>query len=606
MNIATGSRIYPERRFTTLIEMLRQTAELYGSQMAYMFRRKPGEHVHYRTYGELLDEVELLGTGLIQYGLKNKKIALLSENAFEWAVCYHAVINGAGVIVPFDAKLPKGEIVNLMQCSGSAAIFFSPKQLDKAVAAAAQCDAVRYFICMDPMKPQHTKLELPDDPRFIRYSDIRQAGADAISRGDRSFIDAEIDCGALAALIYTSGTTSLAKGVMLSMENLCENVIAGTGSIFVKPGERVLSVLPLHHTFETTAGMLIPMFYGACICVNDGLRHLAANLMEWSINILVAVPLLIENIYKRVDESIEKSGKQNLVRVMRPLARTMKYVGVNANRRMFRSVIDGLGGGLRMIVVGAAAMDRKIIDAFMDYGIEFYQGYGMTEHAPIISVTTAQNNVPGSVGPPIPGVEVTIDESVTDGEGSGEILVRSKSVMLGYFDRPDATEEALAPGGWLRTGDMGYVDQNHSLHITGRCKSMIVLTNGKKAFPEEIELYLNLIPGVVDSLVWGERNGRDAVDICAELQIRRADLPIDDQSDSAISEYLKNHVKYINKKVPPFKVIKYFVFTEHDMARTTTMKIKRHVEVGLINDKLAEASLTMRTADGRNVDLLKD
>lgn len=599
--ITTGSRIYPGRQFTTLIEMLRQTAKEYGSHMAYMFRRKPGEHVHYRTYGELVEEIEMVGTGLMQYGLQGEKIALVSENAYEWCVVYNAVINGVGTIVPFDAKLPEGEISNLMNLSEAKALFFSPKQLPKALYAARHCKA-EYFICIDTMKPQHTKLELPDDPRFILYSDIRYRGTMALNEGDRSFIDAEIDVHKMSALIYTSGTTSMAKGVMLSMENICTNIINGTGSITVFPGERILSVLPLHHTFETTAGMFMPLFYGACICINDGLRHLAANLMEWSINVLVAVPLLIENIYKRVDESIAKAGKKNVVRVMRPLARGMKYVGVNANRRMFRSVIDGLGGGLRMIVVGAAAMDKKIIDTFIDYGIEFYQGYGMTEHSPIISVTTAKNNVPGTVGPPLAGVEVKIDEDPDIADGTGEIMVRSKSVMLGYFNNPEATEECMTEDGWLRTGDMGFVDEHDCIHITGRSKSMIVLTNGKKAFPEEIEMYLNLIPGVVESLVWGEENARDAVDICAELQIRRAELPIDDKSDAAISKFLVDHVKFINRKMPQFKVVKYFVFTENDMIRTTTMKVKRNQEVAAIKERLEKRGLNIRKATGQNIE----
>ncbi|MGI6076577.1 MAG: AMP-dependent synthetase/ligase [Fastidiosipilaceae bacterium] len=606
MKRMSGRRYLPGevRQFNTLLEMLHQTADTYGSHLAYMYRRDPGAHVHYRTYGEFIEEIECLATGLIQMGLSDKHIGLLSENSYEWAVIYFAVANGVGVIAPFDAKLPSIEIGNLLNYSDVEAIFFSPKQLPKVVEAAKNSD-IKYFICIDTMKSKNKKLKIPDDKRFIRYSDIRQRGATALAGGDDSFKQKEIDVDAPAALIFTSGTTSMAKGVMLSMRNLCANVMSATGSIEAFPGERVLSVLPLHHTFETTAGMLTPLYYGCCICVNDGLRHLAANLMEWSINILIAVPLLIENIYKRVDKGINESGKRNMINLMRPLARTMRSVGVNANRRLFRSVLDGLGGALRMIVVGAAATDQEVIETFSDFGVEFYQGYGLTEHSPIIAVTTKSNNVVGSVGPPLDKVELMIDDPVSYGDPTGEILVRSDSVMIGYYKDPEATAEVITDTGWLRTGDLGYLDESGSLHITGRSKSMIVLTNGKKAFPEEIEMYLNMIPGVVDSIVWGERNARDAVDICAQLQIRPSELPIPDKSDEDIGTYLESYIQFINKKMPRFKMIKQFVFTDEEMSRTTTMKVRRHIESEVIRNKLEAAGMTVRQANGMNINRLQ-
>ncbi len=597
-----GESPRPERHFKTLLEMLRQTAEEHASGMVYMFRRSPGEHVHYRTYGEFIEEVEMLGTGLLELGLAGFTMALLSENSYEWAVTYQAVINGVGVIVPLEVKQPFEEVERLLRRSQAKVLFFSPQQLEHAKALAA-AGAADYFICFDTMVGKAKKVNLPEDARFLPYSEVRHKGADALAEGSTAFDrGAEaMDVDRMCALLFTSGTTDLAKGVMLSMRNICENVIAGTKSILVYPGERVLSVLPLHHTFETTAGMLIPFFYGACICINDGLRHLANNLVEWQINILVAVPLLIENIYKRIEKSIDQSGRRTAVRVMRPIARTMQNIGVNANRRMFRSVIEGLGGGLRMIVVGAAAMDKTVIRAFTDWGIEFYQGYGLTEHAPIVSVTNRFNNVIGSVGPALQGVAVKIAELSSEADGSGEILVQSPSVMLGYYQDEQATAEALQEG-WLHTGDMGYLDKTGSLHITGRQKSMIVLTNGKNAFPEEIELYVNLIPGVVNSMVWGEINAREATDICLLIQLRRSELPLTDRSDEAIAHYLSDHVNFINKKMPQYKKIKYFLFTEHDFVRTGTMKVKRQDQELVIREALERQGLNMRTANRKNMD----
>ncbi|MGI6545193.1 MAG: AMP-dependent synthetase/ligase [Fastidiosipilaceae bacterium] len=603
MQKSMGKLSYPVREFTTLIEMLRQTAHDHGSRMAYMFRRKAGERVRYRTYDELLEDVEELGTGLLKYGLGGKKIALMGENSYEWAVSYLSIINGVGIVEPFDVKLPTDEVINLINQSRADVLIFSPKQLTKAREIADKT-SVRYFICMDFMLPRHTQLPPFDDERFVMYSEVAKVGARALAEGERDFVDARIDVHAPAALIYTSGTTSMAKGVMLSMENICANVMAGAGSVYMRADERVLSVLPLHHTFETTAGMLIPLYFGACVCINDGLRYLASNLVEWNINVMVGVPLLIENIYKRVAEKIENSGKSTMVKIMRPVARTLSSAGFHANRRMFRSVIDGLGGGLRMIVVGAAAMDPQIIQAFLDFGIEFYQGYGLTEHAPIVSVGTAKNNVVGSVGPALDQVEVMIDQADSGVGNEGEILVRSKSVMLGYYENDEATAEAITPDGWLRTGDMGYIDAKESIHITGRSKSMIVLTNGKKAFPEEIEVYINLIPGVLESVVWGDDESLDSTSICAKLQIRRDEIPVDDKSDASISSFLKDHIRFINRKMPQYKAVKYFVFSEEDMIRTTTMKVKRFNEVDKLYDLLNANDLTMRTANGKNLDQL--
>ncbi len=605
MKVIKGKALYQAEKFDTIIAMLRNRAEKFANNPAYMFRRKPNAEVLMRTYQEFISDIDATGTALLARGFKNDHIAVMGENCYEWSLAYNAVCGGVGVIVPLDRMLPENEVVQLISRSRSSCLFVTPKLMNVGTAALEAVEGLRLVVVMDQVMPDAKAVDLPDDPRYVLYSDLMQEGYRLLEDGDKSFVNASIDPDALAIILFTSGTTAASKGVMLSQRNIMSNLYGIASVLELYPGERGLSVLPLHHTFETTTGMYAMLYFGVCICFMDGLRYLAKNLVEWRINCMVGVPLLFENIYKRVDSKIEESGKKGLVNVMRPIARNLKAVGFQINRKMFKSVIDGLGGGLRLVVSGAAAMDKEIFQAFNDFGLTFLEGYGLTEHSPVVSVHNPRILVPGSVGVPIYGVEVAIDTDSTEPNAIGEILVRSESVMLGYYEDEESTKEAIDTEGWLHTGDMGYIDGKGCIHITGRIKSMIVLTNGKKAFPEEIETLLNKIPGVKESVVWGETNSREAVDICVKILLDREALPLGDKNDDdAVSAYLKKEIAKINAQMPQYRAVHYFAFTEVDYIRTTTMKVKRQDENRLIHSLLDRLNLTMREINGKNLDKL--
>lgn len=605
MKIIKGKPLYQAERFNDIREMLRSRTDKYGNNPAYMFRRKPNSEVLIKTYSEFMSDIESVGTALIEHGFQGQNIAVMGENCYEWAVSYNAALCGVGVIVPLDRMLPENEVISLIERSEASILFITPKLLPIAEEAIEACPSLRHVVVLDPVQADPKPITLKND-QFTLYSDFIATGRRLLDAGDKRFADIVIDPNVMAILLFTSGTTAASKGVMLSHHNICENLFGVASALELYPGERALSVLPLHHTFETTAGMLTMFYFGACICFMDGLRYLANNLAEWRINVMIGVPLLFENIYKRVDTKITESGKKNLVNVMRPIARNLNAVGFSINRKIFKSVIDGLGGGLRLVVSGAAAMDKEVFQAFNDFGLTFLEGYGMTEHSPVISVHNPRLPIPGSVGVPLYGVEVAIDTDSNEPNSVGEILARSKAVMLGYYKDEEATKAAIDEDGWLHTGDMGYIDNKGCIHITGRIKSMIVLSNGKKAFPEEIEALLNKVPGIKESIVWGESNARDTVDICGKILLDRDALPIENKSDDeAVSAYLKQKIAEVNKKMPQYRAVHYFVFTEADYVRTTTMKVKRNDESRLMASLLDRLNLRFRDINGKNIDTIQ-
>ena len=400
----------------------------------------------------------------------------------------------------------------------------------------------------------------------------------------------------------------MSKGVLLSHTNIMSNVYSISQTLDVRRGDRAFSILPLHHTFENTCDFFI-LACGACICMCDGLRYIVKNMEEWKPNVCISVPLLFENIYSKIEDGIKASGKERLISVARPVTRFLKKCGLDVRRNVFKDIIDKLGGNLRMVVIGGAGIDKRYIDAFTDFGLQFYMGYGLTETSPVISVTNEVCNVHGSVGRPLPGITAAIDAEGKGPKAVGEILTKSDCVMLGYYENEEATKEAIDADGWFHTGDMGFIDKTGSIHITGRVKSMIVLTNGKKAFPEEIEAVLTEIKGVAEAFVWGNRNERDAIDICAKLLVNRkvigAELGLPTEAeDSQIETYLSDKMHEANHKMPQYKIVRNYVFSEEDMIKTTTLKIKRPKEQEHIESRLAELGYTMTAVNGKNFDKL--
>lgn len=601
MQTVTGKTYFKEPRFQTLRDLLKYSAAQYQDMPAYRYHSEPDGPEIIKTYNQFVQDIDFLGTALTDLGLTGKHIVVIGDNSYEWAVAHNAVVNGVGVSVPLDRQLPEQEVVSLAERGKAAAFIYGARHHDIAKAVAVKNADIKYFICMKDNVIDDGLRQA--DPRFVSLSELMANGKSSLEGGNRNYIDNEIDPSVMCSLLFTSGTTAMSKGVMLNHLNITHNIHCAISTIHIEKGENALSVLPLHHTFENTVGMYMMLAMGSCICFTDGLRYFSQNLKEWKINILLAVPLLFENIYKQVQKTLEKTGKLKLVNAMRKISNFLRKFGIDLRGKLFHQIIDAVGGGLHLCVSGAAAIDKEIVSFFNDIGIDFLSGYGLTETSPVISACNQFVNVYGSVGNPLATIEAAIDTDEEQPGAIGEILTRSESVMMGYYENPEATDEVMSEDGWFRTGDIGYLDKKGCIHITGRKKSMIVLTNGKKAFPEEIEYLVNRIAGVKDSLVWGNDSTRDTIDICARIMIEKEMLPESiTREDKEVSNYLAEQLKQINQEMPQYKAIKYFIWNEQDMIKTTTLKIKRPAESARIVKELEKRQLNMRQANGQRMD----
>lgn len=603
MRIITGQRYYEAWPFTNLMDMLRQCADRHADLAAYRFRRKPDDVEIIKTYPQLLNDINALGTALKSLGIKpDTKIAIYGDNSYEWSVAYNSSINGCGIVVPLDKLLPAREIEILLDRSSSEVLFYGLKQAEVVHKIAKHKKNLKYLICMDN-ETIHSS-EIGTDSRYLSMFDLVNIGLHLLSKGDRCFLDTELDPEALAAIFFTSGTTASAKGVMLSHKNICANIRSISGILPLYPGERALSLLPLHHTFENTVGMLYMLYSGVCICFTDGLRYIMKNMQEWQIECMIAVPVLFENMYSKLQKNLKSSGKAGLISLLRPIARRLSYLGLDVRRRIFSEILSAFGGKLRLVVVGAANIDSEIIQTFNDFGIEFYMGYGMTEASPVIAACHRQHNTIGSVGPPLPEIQIAIDAPEDQPEAIGEILTKSDCVMLGYYHDPEATAEVITTDGWLRTGDIGQIDEKGAIKITGRAKSMIVLNNGKKVFPEEIEMLLNQIPSIAEAMVWGQPGSKEGVDICALIRIERDQLPeLADADDETWSKHIKKAVQAVNQGMPVYKGIRYILLTDNDFIKTTTLKVKRLKQFQAIQNFLQKRSITIQQAQNKFIEL---
>lgn len=608
-----GKALHEGVRYDTMRDLILDVREKFSTRDAFVFRRKPTEAEIHKTYNDFGTDVEYIGEALRIHGVNGSHIGVVGENSYEWMISYTAILSSGSVGLPLDRLLPEQELVNLLLRGKVEVLFYHQKHhemvLDIAKNAEETGIKVKYFVCMctEYIAPN---LEWPkDDERFVDFLTWRNEGKAAVEKGSSLIKEVEIDPEQTRIILFTSGTTAMSKGVMLSNKNIMTNVYAISTILTLNPGERTFSILPLHHTFENTCEYFM-LVRGCCICFSDGLRYIVKNLCEWHVEACISVPLLFENIHGKIKTGIKESGKESLIATMIPISNFLRKFKIDLRRVFFSSIIKKLGGHLRLIVIGGAGISKEYIEDFNNWGFEFLMGYGLTETSPVISVTTSKYNVYGSVGRPLTGVSVMIDDESTKIGTVGEILSKSDCVMQGYYENPEATAEVLDENGWFHTGDMGYLDKKGCLHITGRVKSMIVLTNGKKAFPEEMESLLNNIPGVKEAFVWGAKDEKGAVDICAKLLIDRKvigeNLPIPDTTagDNAIREYLSAKMKDVNHQMPSYKSIHYFVFSETEMVKTTTLKVRRPMEQKAIEDTLTAANTTMKAANGQNLDTL--
>ncbi len=563
--------IYQTRQINNMKDMMVQSEKLFGSRNAFNIKDSSGKY-YTKTYTQVKTEIDQMGTALIELGLKGERIAIISQNRHEWCTAYLCITGGVGVVVPLDRELPFHEVQNLIIRSGISAIFFSGKHR-KDMEKLSQSSQIKYYIDMDAEE---------DDDNFLSYNKLLERGKELLADGNRSYIDATIDDEAMVALIFTSGTTDLAKGVMLSSKNICSDVRAVCSMLTIDETDSALSILPLHHTYECTAGFLVMMYNGCCLAFNEGLKHIVNNLQETKPTILMLVPLILENMHKKIMKQASSSvvGKIKMDTAISLCSFLYTALKIDIRKKVFKRVHAVFGGNVRLVICGAAAINPNVSNDLYSMGVRIVQGYGLTECAPIVAVNNDNGFRHDSAGKPLAGIEVKIDNA--DDDGIGEIVIRGDNVMLGYYENELATKNVLK-NGWLYTGDLGYMDEEGYIYITGRKKNVIVTKNGKNIFPEEVEAYLAKSLYVKESLVWGrydEESGETEVNVKIVPDIDEIKLRLgkDTISKEEVTKLIQSEIKEINKLMPLYKRIKDFTIREEEFAKTTTKKIKRYVE----------------------------
>ena len=604
MQVLECNPFFHVRPFSDLREMFRQSVSLYGNLPAFRFREDPKGEIIRRTYRELESDINALGTALLSLGLADKKVAIIGENGYRWSVSHLAVINGIGISVPLDRLLPEDEILALLERGSVSAVVFDGSFLPTMKAAHERFPDIHAFICMKPSKKAEDMRVLDfGEARFYRFEELLTSGRHALINGEESYINREIDPEQIASLLFTSGTTSQAKGVMLRNRNIAMDVVALAKVEKFKVGSRLLSILPLHHTFENTCGLIYPLYMGGCICVCDGLRYIQQNMEEYKINMIIGVPTLFESFYKKVIDSINKQNKMKTIRVIIKITRALRRVKIDLRRVVFKKIHKAFGGEFKIGICGAAPIDPEIITFFDDIGVHILQGYGLTETAPVIAGCNYKVFVPGTVGLPLGNISIAIDTDV-DGQ-EGEILAKGPVIMQGYYQDPEATAAVFDKDGWFHTGDVGVIDpKSGCIKITGRLKSMIVLKSGKKVFPEEIEQLIMRYPFIKESMVFGDSEQDGDVTISAKFVFDPQILSREGISKEELVTRLDQVVKEINLQMPGFKSIRNYVYSFQELIKTTTQKVKRPSEIKRIQEALDRGKVKFRQFTGKNIDLL--
>lgn len=568
-----NSEIYEIDEIKNFRELVNRSAEKYANNVAYKFKEnlgKPNQKITEKTYQEVRNEVEALGTMLLNMGLENKKIALIGNNRYEWCESYFAITTSNMVVVPLDKALPSQEIKSLIERSKADAVIFENKYNEVFEELKEEGNTtLKYYINMDLKN---------DENEILSFRSLINKGKELLENGDKKYSKVKIDNEKMSILIFTSGTTNMSKGVMLSQKNITSNIMAMAKMSKMYPDDVLLSFLPLHHTFECTITFLYGYYSGATVAFCDGLKYIAKNLQEYKISVFVAVPLVLETIYKKIQKGIKDQGKEKLVNTMSKIANFLLIFHIDIRRKVFKSVLDQLGGNLRIAYFGAAAMDKNVIKGYNNFGIDSVQGYGLTETSPLLAAETDKEHCPGSVGMAPYNVELKLDD--VDEKGIGEIVAKGPNIMLGYYENPEATKEVMK-GGWFHTGDLGYYNEDGYLFITGRKKEVIVLKNGENVFPSEIEFLVNKLPYVVESIVFPRENSKGEIALGVKIVYDETQIK-EKFGEKTAKEYkalVWEDIKEINQNLSQFKKLKELILTTEGLEKTTTQKVKRFKEI---------------------------
>lgn len=566
-----SKRIYDYLKINDLKDMLNKTGKLYADRPAFKIKVEEGKYQIY-THKEVRDMINNLGTSLINLGLKGKRIAVIGENRYEWEIAYLSIVCGTGIVVPLDKSLPANELELLIERSDIEAIFYTKKYSDII-------QNIRYS---EKNKLKHL-ISMDNDENFegiYSQKELIREGKKLIEEGNKEFLNAQINPKEMSMMLFTSGTTSKSKVVALSHENICTNLMDIGSVLDVTQEDVFLSVLPIHHVFECTVGFLFSLYKGAETVFCDGLRHIVENLNEYHVTVMACVPGIYERIFMMIRKKLEKQGKLEKI-----LENEEKYKNFSMQKKKeaFKEIHDMLGGKIKLLISGAASLDKTIEERYRLLGLNLVQGYGLTETSPVVAVGTNKNYKLGSIGKTVPSVEAKL-VNVND-EGIGELVVKGSSIMLGYYEDEKANKKSLQDG-WFYTGDLAKIDEEGYIFICGRKKSVIVLKNGKNIFPEEMENLVNKIEGIKESFIFGKILSNDENNIKINIKIVFDRDVIKDvykvERDEDIYKVLSKKIKEVNQTMPSYKAIRGMILTEEPLIRTTTNKIKRQENLDAI------------------------
>jgi len=552
---------------TTVFEdfriMTENVADKYPDRYAYSFKKNPKDtEIVHVTFEEARQYIRALGTGIVALGLREKHVAVIGEASFEWVASFYALMSVGSVTVPLDKELPAADLCATMNTAGCEAIFYSPLAEAKIAEIKDSIPTAKVFVCMG----ESTKIE-----GAHTVSSVKEDGQKRYEDGDNSYYDYKIDPDKLASIVFTSGTTGKGKGVMLSQTNIVSDMTQGMYNFAITP--KTMMVLPPHHTFGSTVNLVGHYAQGAEVYISAGIRYILQELKEQQPTHLILVPLFVDTFYKRILANAEKQGKAGLLKNMMKVSRGLKKVGIDVRRKLFGSVLKNFGGKLEMIICGGAALNQNIIDTFEAMGVTILNGYGITECAPLVSCNRNLYQKKGSVGTPIIGEKIKIKDP--DENGEGEICVKGPNVMMGYYKDPEATAAVFDEEGYFRTGDYGKLDKDGWLYITGRLKNLIIFSNGKNVYPEEIEAEIQGVRGVNEVVVYaGESKSQPEKEvIVAEIFPDFEMLEADGVKD--VKTYFEEHVKEINKNMVSYKAVGAVKIRNEEFIKNTSRKIIR-------------------------------
>ncbi len=548
--------LYDTTVFENFRVMTENVARRYPDRIAFIYRNRPNDPEPVQvTFRAARDRIRALGTALIARGLRETPVALVGDGTYDWICSYFALMAIGAIVVPLDKDLPADQM--------------------RAILSQADCRAI---LCGKSIQAKIEELRnqpgisvpcvVMDGPDFDA---LIAEGQERLDLGDSAYDDDEIDADRLATIVFTSGTTGSGKGVMLSQKNIVSDMTNGMYLFAITP--KSISILPPHHTFGSTVNFVGHFSQGATLYLSSGLRTIAAEIKEQQPTHLVLVPLFLEKLHNRIWSAAEAKGQARLLRCLIRLSNALRRIGIDLRRKLFRSVLEQLGGRLEMVICGGAALKQEVIETFDGIGITVLNGYGITECSPLVSCNRNRFQKKGSVGVPI--LHETVKILDPDENGEGEICVKGPNVMLGYYNDPEATAQAFDDDGFFRTGDLGKLDDEGWLYLTGRLKNLIILSNGKNVSPEEIEAELAGIPGIAEVVVYaGEsRLNRQKEVIVAEIFPDSAWLTEHAVADA--QAYFDEAVRQVNSRMVAYKAVNLVKLRQEEFTKNTSRKIQR-------------------------------